>query len=104
MNDISIGNVLLGSLGTLFASALAYFGIVRKSKSDEVVVALAAWKELIDPLKEELAETKQELRETRAQLLELQIALTQAEALHAKESNKLKSRIRELETINLNRA
>lgn len=97
------GSLLIGFLGTVIATIVGYFGVVRKSKSDEAGIALLAWKELLEPLKDELRETKEQLTETKNELAKLRKHLEGKETLHKKETARLTSRIRELEAINKNR-
>lgn len=94
--EINFQNALIGLLGTMIIAFTSYFGIMRKSRADETQIALSAWKELIDPLKEELKATKEEV-------IKLRSALEAAEALHTKETARLMKRIRELEQVNRER-
>lgn len=97
-------SLLIGFLGTVLVALIGYFGVVRKSKSDEAGIALIAWKELLEPLKEELRETKNELRQTKEELVRLRQHLEDREDAHRKEAIRLTRRIKELENINKNRA
>jgi hypothetical protein len=95
--DITLTNILIGLTGTIVVAITSYFGIVRKSRVDEIQIALVAWKELIEPLKNELINTKEEVMKLRA-------ALEAADVLHEKETGRLMKRIRELEQVNRDRA
>jgi len=94
--EIDFSSVLTGFIGTVITGTLAYFGIMRKTRADETALALAAWRELIDPLKDELRETKEEVKKLR-NLLE------DTETKHKVETTKLIKRIRELEQANRDR-
>ena len=94
--DISLTNILIGLMGTMVGAIMSYFGIVRKSRVDEIQIALISWKELIEPLKAELRATKEEVMKLRADL-------ESAELLHEKEAGSLMERIRELEQVNRDR-
>jgi RNase H-fold protein (predicted Holliday junction resolvase) len=96
MLSIDYGSMIIGFIGTVLTGLMAYFGIVRKANADEVSIALSAWKELIEPLKEELRQTKEEV-------VKLRKTLETTEASHAKETLRLTERIRELEQVNKNR-
>ena len=91
--DISLTNILIGLIGTTVGAIMSYFGVVRKTRIDEIQIALISWKELIEPLKEELRATKEEVMKLRA-------ALESAKLLHEKETGRLMKRIRELEQVN----
>jgi hypothetical protein len=97
MLSIDYGSMIIGFIGTVLTGLLAYFGIVRKANADEVSIALSAWKELIEPLKEELRLTKEEV-------VKLRRTLEATEASHAKETLRLTKRIRELEQVNKDRS
>lgn len=82
--------ILLTGIGASFVTALfGYFGVIKKSKSDEAVLALNAWKELVEPLKEELKETKEEVARLNKQL-------TEQALIHSQETAKLLGRIKQL--------
>jgi len=94
--EINFQNGLIGLMATLVIALTSYFGIVRKSRADETQIALSAWKELIEPLKQELIQTKEEV-------IKLRAALEAAESGHTKETGRLMKRIRELEQFNRDR-
>lgn len=91
--EIITSNVLIGLIGTFVTAFLAYLGLNKKTRADETSIALNAWKELLDPLQQQLKEAKEEIALLRA-------ALEKAELLHKKETNRLTMRIRELEKHN----
>ena len=96
-------SALIGLLGSVVIAIIGYYGVMRKTKADENAIVLTAWKELLDPLKQELQQTKQELQQTKNELTLLRIHLELAEKNHRTRETDLLNRIRELENINSNR-
>ena len=86
---VDLTSAAIGILGALITGLFAYIGIVKKSKSDEAALAINAWKELVEPLKEELKETKEEVARLNKQL-------TEQALIHSQETAKLLGRIKQL--------
>lgn len=65
---LALESIIVGIGATLITGLFGYFGIVKKSSTDEVAIALDAWKEMVDSLKTELRETKEEIIKLRSEL------------------------------------
>lgn len=89
MFDIDLSHLIAGGLASLITALSGYFGIIKKVKADETSIALSAWKELINPLQEELREAKQEISALRE-------ALEIAEERHKNEREQLVEEVKKL--------
>ncbi len=108
MLSFDLGEAIAAGLVALISAVSAYFtgrmtaktneeANTQQAKTDETTIALSAWKELINPLQEELREAKQEISALRE-------ALEIAEARHQEERAELVKEIQKLRSqINKNK-
>lgn len=55
-----VEGIFLGVVGTIIAAIMTYFGVAKKSGVDETFMALSAWKELVEPMQDQIRELKLE--------------------------------------------
>lgn len=96
MVDFGLSELITGGIASLITAITGWFTIVKqaraaekKAHADETTIALSAWKELINPLQEELREAKQEISALRE-------ALEIAEERHKNEREELVEEIKKL--------
>lgn len=86
---VTIAVALIGALGTVTVGYLTLRSTVRataaKEKADENATALAAWRELVQPLRDEVTRLHHQLEDERAEHTAVLGALSkQNEELHRK--------------------
>lgn len=96
--QFSFVEIFIGAMATVFTAFLGYFGIVKKTKPEELAIVVAAWKDMLEPLKQELAEAKVEIRMLREALEASEARHREREISHKKEVVRLTNRIKELES------
>ncbi len=87
----------LGSVATIVVGLIGYFGIVKRTAPEETAIALAAWKDLLEPLQAELREAKQEISLLRQTIEASEKRHQEREKTHKAEQARLMKRIKELE-------
>lgn len=89
---IDLLNVAGGAIAGIFTAILGWFSFIKKSRTDETTLALSAWKDLLEPLQNQLAAATLEVHS-------LKEALQESERAHRQEVDRLIKRIRELERL-----
>jgi predicted nucleic acid-binding Zn-ribbon protein len=88
-------------VAAIAALVTGFFGWLinsRKVQTEETSIVLGAWKEILTPLREQLAETQKQLMDTKTELAKLQAQFEVELSNRDKRELQLLQRIRELES------